>query len=174
MAKKVIIVSNKREHDKDYSGFVDSCDVVVRVNKLDNIDDGKTGTKTDIAVVWPNVSYWKYTPQQQHIAIVRNVERLYLIGPQPAAIDFCKRYNIRKYFPYPPELMPFVGIAPHFWTACAKAVKLADTLFPEDELYFLGDIDCVTRSGFGEWDVTSDENTYLTDLVTKGRMKVLS
>ena len=39
MAKKIVIVSNKRDHDKDYSGFVDSCDVVVRVNKLDNIDE---------------------------------------------------------------------------------------------------------------------------------------
>lgn len=46
--KRICIVSNKRNLKRNYSAFVDSCDKIMRVNKMDNLNSGLAGTRTDI------------------------------------------------------------------------------------------------------------------------------
>jgi len=48
---RVCIVSNKCDFKRDFSKFVDSCDVVFRVSKMESHSTRMTGTKCDYAVI---------------------------------------------------------------------------------------------------------------------------
>lgn len=172
MPKKICIVSNKRDHKNNLSKFIDSCDIVIRVNKMDNITTGKVGKKLDLACVWVNKSYIKFDKKERNVELLKTVPLLYVIG---TSIDreWLRREDGIDSLEYPPELCKSTCISPHAFSGFAKAVALADYLYKDDNLYLVGDIDCQLRTGFREWDLWSDEDAYMKQLIDSGRAELV-
>lgn len=66
---KIAVVQNQRILKRDYSAFIDSCDLVVRMGTMDNLDSGRTGKRCDIhfSICW-NHSYIPLDhPDDRHV-----------------------------------------------------------------------------------------------------------
>lgn len=140
---KVCIVSNRLEFKYNYSKFIDSCDQVIRVSKMCNLDTGLTGTRTDIAVVNVNGIYLMYSKKRRHIKQLLNTPKIFLFSWGKRHISrFIKEINLKKFYPYPNNY--FVNLRQ--LTTFAYAVVLAKLAFPEAKLYCLADTDLNKRT----------------------------
>lgn len=165
---KVAVVSNKRDIKNDYSKFIDSCDVVIRVSKMDNIDSGKTGSKTDIVVLVVNDCYMTFTPEQRHLELLKQVPKVYLVGGHQEMNIQSKVYARKHKLNW--EMFPYQKENPHF-TTFASAVYLAVKNFPDAEIYFLGDVSVALRTDNAHWHRPSQEEQMFRVLIEQGKLK---
>ena len=166
--RRVCIVSNRHAFLRDYSSFVDGCDVVIRISKMENLDDGLTGQKTDMAVVACWGGYLAYSRAQRHVEALKNVPMVFF---DPETIEltrrFCEQEGITRWA-FIPEAEQTSSW--HFSTF-GKAVLLADRLFPDAELFSLADLDVSVRTSNSPKHTYSGEQAYVDSLVKSGRLK---
>lgn len=73
---RIAIVSNCPWWDRDVSAEVESHDLVVRINDLSSLDTGRTGKRTDLAVVLPGDNYLANLAETQHGDALRDAMRV--------------------------------------------------------------------------------------------------
>ena len=169
---KVCIVTNRPDFQKDYSDFVDNCDVVVRINKLGNIDTGKTGKRIDLAVICASSYYFLFNKEQRHIQQLKTAKHIIF------AID--KRANniIKKevgggvlYSSLQKDDWPKT-ITGKWWysTFTITLLWLINEAFADQQkIYMLGDVDTKTRTD-SKGHVASGEDKILADLIAQGKL----
>lgn len=168
--RRICIISNKRDLKRNYSTFVDSCDKIIRVSKMDNLDSGLTGTRTDIAVVSCFPGYAAFSPAARHMDALRKVPEIYFNNEELGySNEFACREKLANW-----KFMPGAvhRSTPNF-TTLSKALCLADYLFPNDHLYYLGDIRMELRAPGSPKHHAGPENAYLQALMDSGRMTAI-
>ncbi len=164
--KRVCIVSNKCDLKRNYSGFVDSCDVVMRISKMDNLDTRLTGRRTDVALVSCFYGYLEFSHEARHVDELKSVPEVYFVNDyQQEAKEFAAKEGLTGwcFMPDPVNL-----VTPCF-TTLSKGVALADHLFPDAQLYFLGDCQAELRAPPGAHPYRL-ENLFMRDLIARGRL----
>lgn len=170
--KTVCVVSNKHDYTSSYSTFVDSCDIVIRVNKMESQGTCLTGTKTDIVMVAVNDIYYSYTAEARKVDLLKKVPAIVLGRFSNGLIDKFKEEvgsdNVCKY-------PPFIWSKAVRMSSFGQAVVLALSVFPDAKVYFLGDVDCQKRTSFSKdvdylKQVINYDDGVLSGLVARGRL----
>lgn len=146
--KRVIVVSNKTDFKRNYSEFVDSCDLVIRVNKMDGLYTGASGKRIDICVTGTWMRTLLHTPEERKDNLLACINRTYFSADPVDPISWREhRRQINAQYiqlaEYPVEFYNKVSN----WTSFGRAVWLAKHLFPAAEVYTLCDMNVVCRSG---------------------------
>lgn len=165
--RRVCVVSNRPYFLRDYSAFVDGCDIVIRISKMENLDSGLSGSKTDVAVVACWAGYLAYSRAARHVDALKNVPTIFF-DPESVELTrlFCEQEGI-DHWAFIPEAENKESW--HFSTF-GKAVLLADRLFPEAKLYCLADLDVALRTSNSIKHTYSKEQPYVEALLQKGRL----
>lgn len=172
--RSVCVVSNKHDYDVSYSTFVDSCDVVIRVNKMESQGTCLTGSKTDIAVIAVNDIYYSYTDEERKVDVLKKTP-LVVLGRSNDALTakFKEELATEAVCDYP----AFMWKKAFHMTTFAQAVVLALSVFPDAKVYFLCDLDCYKRSLFDRdvnflRHVVEYDDAVLSGLVARGRLLI--
>lgn len=163
----ICIVSNKRDFEQDYSAFVDSCDVVIRISKMDNIDSGCTGSKTDMVLVSVWDGYLNHSREDRHMDLLKKVETIYFNNEEiKASEEFAEEEGLTNCSFMPQQVHDDTWC----FTTTGKAIYLARHLFPDAQLYYLGDIDSMVRTGNSPKHKKSyeKEDGFIRGLVSEG------
>lgn len=165
--RRVCIVSNRPCFTRNYSAFIDSCDVVIRVSKMCNIDTGLSGFRTDIAVVACWQGYLAFSRKARHMDALLQVPFLFF-DPESMGLTqkFCEDEQISRWSFLPPA----VEKKSYHFSTFGKAVVLADWLFPDSELYCLADLDVSMRTGNSPKHTQSQESSFIDTLLESGRL----
>lgn len=165
--KRICIVSNKRNLTRDYSAFVDSCDKVMRVSKMDNLNSGLAGKRTDMVLVSCFPGYLAFSPKERHMEVLRGVPEIYFNNEELGwANELACSEGLENWKFLPGEVHRSTGN----FTTLSKALCLADYLFPEAQLYYLGDTDMNLRAGGNPKHHAPTENAYMQSLIDSGRV----
>ena len=158
---KIVIVSNKPDLEEDYSDFVDSCDIVVRINKLDSITYGKTGTKTDIIFLAVWYEFYENQVAFKHINYMKN-SIIYMTAEEKLKhyIDLFKN----KINPIQP-----VFIYDYITSSTINhALYIIHKLYSGEKIYYIGDKSTYTRVGNGHKNTWFDSDYYFNRLEKEG------
>jgi hypothetical protein len=147
---KIVIVSNKKDLKRNYSDFIDSCDLVFRSGKLDNIESGLTGTRTDLALLPVHSRYLAFDEKQRHIEYIRNnVPHLMFFNEdrwEDNILPFLKREGLenKKISFFPNQMVR--KHAGQFFTTTIVLLTYTIELYPGHDIFFLGDLSTLTRT----------------------------
>lgn len=175
--KSIAVVQNQRILKRNYTDFIDSCDLVVRNGTMDNLDTGRAGTRTDIhfAVDW-GMSYipWMH-PDDRHLKEANEASIVFQYARDdeerqvyPYGFGYVDRY--RGPFYDEEKLDRF--------TTKARAVYHMHYTFPDATIYNLGThriiehLDRTKRTGRPSYTVhdKSHEERMMDEMVEKGSM----
>lgn len=140
---KIVIVSNKPDLEEDYSEFVDSCDVVVRINKLDSITYEKTGKKTDITFISAWLNLYIHPDAFKHIDYIRN-SIIYITEEQKYNTNFIELIK-NKISPN----KDFIIYQYYKETTLNHAIDIISKRYPNEKIYYIGDKSTFIRTGHG-------------------------
>lgn len=73
----ICIVGNKRP-EQDVSAQVDAADTVVRISKMDWLDTGLIGRRTDALYLEPNYVWWQYPAQVRRLEMLRDIPTIHI------------------------------------------------------------------------------------------------
>lgn len=164
---KICIVSNRSGYANDYSAFVDSCDTVIRISKMDNLDSGLTGSKTDIAVVSVWNGYLRHSREARHMDHLKTVSKIYFNNEEK---DLTRKFAKSEALVNWEFLPQCVHDSTTNYTTLSKALCLADYLFPNDTLYYLGDTQAEVRAPGNSKHPYEKENLYIQKLIKRNRL----
>lgn len=165
--KRICVVSNKRDLTRNYSAFVDSCDKVIRVSKMDNLDSGLAGVKTDIVLISCFAAYLAFSPEERHVELLRRVPEIYFNNEELGySNEFACQEGLENWKFMPGAVHRSTGN----FTTLSKALCLADYLFPQAQLYYLGDTDMALRAAGSSKHHAPRENAYMQSLIDSGRV----
>ena len=160
--KKVVVISNKHDYKRNYAEFIDSCDVVVRVNKMNALSTGVVGRRCDMCVSASWHRTLMHSPEERKDALLRQIPRVYYLtdplddyGWREHKRLVGSRYSLAAEYPF---YMLHKTIT---WTSFARAAWLVRHMFPSAQLYVLCDYDVVLRSGNAIADKISAETEWL-------------
>lgn len=160
----ICIVSNRHTFKRNYSKFVDSCDMVVRVNRMENWNSGNTGERTDCAVITPNQVYFTFSPEARHHYELKDIPLIYFVYPHRlGAIRLIKEADLDNY-DFTPD---GIGLSTAHFSTYSIAVTMMHWLYPRAHIYCLADPEVKTRTG-PSMHVGSGEDEYMQRLKDKG------
>lgn len=163
----VCICSNKCDMKRDYSEFIDSCDVVVRINKFNNLQTGLVGTKIDLVVISAYPEYFTYSSKRRNTDKLFEAKELYC---------FYKDVNyMLKWLEIEPRLRGRIQGFPKDlradkFTTVSLGIKLALQKFPDAQIYFFGDPDYKVRTNGDYYHQNSKENAFMDELIDSGKV----
>lgn len=159
---KICVVTNKRDLKENYSNFVDSCDKVVRINKMDNLSSGLTGTKTDIVFTVTCSDYFRYTRKFRNVDVLRKAEVFFTPQNDYIIKQYVERECIKNYHIL--ENNPEIDK----WTTSSRAVYHITNTYPNEIIYFLGDIERKKRTTSIWHNNPHKENIFFDVLIKQG------
>lgn len=172
VAKNVAIVTNKDRFNRNYSKFIDSCDVVIRLNKLENVDTGTAGSITDIAIVRNSGAYFKYSEANRHLHKLRDIPLVWLCHSDKGELN---EELLRKTALNGGVLMYTAVTEKNAkYTTYAAAVQYALQSWSRCHIYGVGTFAIETRTTDG-WcfHKESKENLMLEDLIKAGKFTIV-
>lgn len=169
-ARKVCVISNRPYFTRDYSDFIDSCDVVIRVNKMCNLYTQLTGSKTDVAIVDCWKVYMQYSREQRNTDVLHKIPHV-LFFASNAGTGRLEQYLQEEKFTNWSFFPPALEQRTPYFTAVTKAITFAEWLYPEATIYFLGDpyVRIRTRTTRG-YHTQSGDDDYQKELIDSGKM----
>lgn len=154
--KKIAIISNRIWFTRDYSQFIDSCDKVIRVSKMENLKMGLTGKRTDFAVVNPNQPYSCFSYEGKNVDELKKCSHVWFVDAnRDWLFQFVHHYQFEHWGMIPEEVTE--KCAQNF-TTLGRAIELAHWLYPEAHLYIVGDSKSEIRTDHHGWHSTGNEN----------------
>lgn len=163
--RRICIVSNRPWFARNYSDFVDSCDLVIRISKMENLGSGLSGSRTDMAVVACWRGYMTFSAKARKMDVLRELPFIYF-DPEdvPLTQDFCKSQDLKNwaFIPSDPDTRSY-----HFSTF-GKAVVLANWLYPQAHIFCLGDKSVAIRTNNSIKHVPSSESSFMSELQKEG------
>ena len=169
---EICIVGNKKP-SQDFTQEIDSADRVVRVSKMDYLDTGLIGSRTDELYLEPNMVWHSYSPEVRKLPLLSQIPLIHIreswwnqVGEHLLKQKWINKDRV-KIIPKSRELvMPGC-------TTLAIAVYDISLRFPEAKLLLTGaDIGEERRKIF--WiHVSGGEVEFLNRLISEGKLKVL-
>lgn len=169
----ICVVSNKTNLKRDYSEFIDSCDLVIRSGKCCNINSGKAGSRIDIVFLPLFREYLQHTIERRHLKEIRERAKFILYEPfqQQAIENYCKQHGLDNITKIP---FPYVATVKNKVTSICKVVSFALFHFSNSTVYFLGDSIANVRTGRCYWhDLKQDTNFFNEQIKTKRLISIL-
>lgn len=146
---RIAIVSNCPYWPEDMSSEVDSADLVVRVNDLTSLDTGRTGKRTDVAVVLPGTNYIANPAANQHGDALRAAQRVIFARQIATDKESCARmqqvahrHALTRWAPAEESFGPRCNGRTTFF----EATLLCTRYFPHAEITLYGDRAAATRA----------------------------
>lgn len=163
----VCVCSNKCDMKRDYSEFIDSCDVVVRISKFNNLQTRLVGTKIDLVVIAACPEYFRHSRNRRNTDKLFEAKELYCISDN-------MNYML-KWFELEPRLKGRIQYFPEElredkFTTTTLGIKLALQKFPDAQIYFFGDLDYKVRTDDAYPHQNSKENQLMEELVASGKV----
>ncbi len=165
----IAIISNIRNLEHNYSPFIDSCDKILRINKMENVESGLSGNRTDILLVSVWYGYLWYSRKARKMDILKTVPEIYFNNEQiKAGTAFAEKEELQNWKFMPKE----VHDSTWRFTTLGKGIRLMDFLYPDATLYYLGDMDSKVRTPRDQKhaSVRNRENGYMESLIQEGRL----
>ena len=137
---KICLVANYEDTSIDHSAFIDSCDIVMRVNRMTNYNSGHCGSKT--THVWIHNILWYFRTVEPSILdyLKENKPKL-IIGlnqkaeaPLSRFFDLEVEYETDKFLPNESKV-----------TSVVLAYMYLRRNFPDEKVYFFGDVSRVIK-----------------------------
>lgn len=142
---QIILITNKRDHTSDHSLLVDSFDLVARVNGLESLDTGSTGSRTDLAIVMPGFLYLRRPQEELHFPALRDAQRVIfsrVAYPSLGPSEIARRAGLSRWSVTGPALSAEASGL----TTVHEALLLLIRAFPLARIYALGDRSTLTRA----------------------------
>lgn len=164
----ICVVANKRILKRNYSAFIDQCDLIARINRMENLPSGLAGTRTDIALVSLHAAYWRFSPENRQTDALRKAGQALFFPDLPgAAKALAQQQQLNNWSYLPAEFHKRTQGA----TTCATITFWMHEKFPEAQIFFLGDLDAWTRTpSQGGFHACSAENHFLGKLVQEKKL----
>lgn len=169
--KKIAVVANKCDLTRNYSKFIDSCDEVFRVNRANNLDTGLVGNRVDYWLVAAYFHYENFSPEAQHRNRLHDAKKVFFIPEIGGTGEKCaKEYGLTNW--------EWIPRKPHMetinQTTVIKTLAIAIELFPDAQIYFLGDFDSKVRAPSSTKHNPQKENILLDTWIKKGHVVMIS
>lgn len=161
---KICLISNKIHLDDNYSKFVNSCDKVVRVNKMENFNSGLTGGRVDVCYLNPCKKYFRWGDEYTNRHLLKYAEMIFVGGTRWNINQFCSRYGIKQWRWLEAEKVDIK------WTTFSIALKDLSIHYPKSTIYFLGDEKRVDRCPLGWHNNADEEDEFFNKLVQQNRL----
>lgn len=167
----VCICSNKCDMKRDYSEFIDSCDVVVRINKFNNLQTGLVGTKIDLVIIGAYSEYFTYSSKRRNTDKLFEAKELYCLYND---VNYMLKWleiepRLRGRIQGLPKEFPKESLEGKF-TTTSLGIKLALQKFPDAQIYFFGDLDYKVRTNGDRYHQNSKENEFMSELIDSGKV----
>lgn len=159
---KICVIANKRDLKENYSKFIDSCDKVVRINKMDNLSSGLTGTKTDIVFTVTGRDYFRYTRKFRNVDTLRKAKVIFCPQDEYIVRQYVSRECIKDW-----EILKGDSETER-WMTTSKAVHYLINAYPNKNIYFLGDIERRKRTTSVWHNKPHKEDIFFDRLINKG------
>lgn len=167
--RKVCVISNRPYFTRDYSDFIDSCDVVIRVNRMSNLCTQLTGSKTDIAIVDCWKVYMQYAREQRNTDILHKIPHVLFFASNTGA-GIIEQYLQEEKFTNWSFFPPALEERTLYFTTVTRAIAFAEWLYPEAKIYFLGDPSVRIRTKSNGYHTQSGDDNYQKELIDSGKM----
>lgn len=167
----IAVISNKMDLVRNYSEFVDSCDLVFRSGKMCNIDSGKSGTRIDLVLLPLFSKYYCFSRKRRHIKEIQ--ERAKYIGLFNRDWQFREAnnyFNSEKLSDIPVIIFPKGGYYDNSCTTINKLLYFAVSEFPLATVYFLGDISCGVRIDWVNWHNIKEDDEFIREAINIKRI----
>lgn len=140
---KICLISNYEDTSIDHSEFIDSCDVVMRVNRMTNYDSGHVGSKT--------THLWVHAGSTLHLMIDDSYK--VMLEDIPNVImstdTWDMKYQIPRFKKEIKEDFVFdktaIGKVGQVYTSVVLAYKYLQRNFPNETIHFIGDVSRTIR-----------------------------
>ena len=167
---KVAVVSNKHRYKKNYSKFIDSCDIVVRVNRMENANTGSSGNRTDVLCLSNSQAYFVYDKMTGCAAPVPDVPLVWTTLSEDEKVkpllDIGMNGGVQVFIPG--------SNVDRCWTTYAAAIKSCMQSWSRCHVYAVGTFDVKTRTGDGWiYHKHSDESIALNKYLNEGRLTIV-
>lgn len=160
--KKIVLVQNQRCVRRNYSEFIESCDFVIRSGKLDNIDTGKTGKRTDIMFASTPPLWHNFSEQEKHLPEVNAAALIFMFTNSGGSIPD----SIHNWYPVD------FSYTVYGYTLSATILKFVRRAFPDAHVYNFGAHGPLERTDVLSVGVTghqnSDEHLFYEQLIKEG------
>lgn len=170
--KNIAFVQNQRILRRDYSTFIDGCDLVVRTGKLDNIETGRVGKRTDFSFQIPITQYtWAGQHEEdKHLDHVNKAAMAFIMPlSEPAKKIFPYGINYSRTFERNKEVK-----RKGQWTTTAVALQHTLYTFPDAVVYNMGTFNIYQHCDHGTavtpWHAGTDEGEFLCQKEQEGRI----
>lgn len=164
---RLCLIANKTDLKRDYSAFIDSCDIVMRINKMDNLSSGLAGSKTDIALISCCGDYLNYPRKARNADLLPSIPMLYFNDEEPRRTPgFAFSENLEHWKLIPPDVS---RCTPAF-TTLSKGLLLADYLYPGSRIHFLGDCNMEKRIAGSRKHHAGPEDAFMQTMIATGRV----
>jgi hypothetical protein len=132
----IALVGNKQVNLRNNSKLIDSCDLVVRVNKMCNLDTGLTGKRTDWLFNVINPHYWTCSFERRHGFLIPQIPKVWVNGYWYKMASIRAKQEMQAWnFEFIPG---YVFVDTGRWTTAAHCLKFVHMTFPEAHIYFAG------------------------------------
>lgn len=74
----IICIAGNKRPDHDITAQVDAADVVIRVSKMDWLDTGLIGQRTDVLYLEPNYVWQSYSAELRRLDTLRSIPTIYI------------------------------------------------------------------------------------------------
>lgn len=172
--KSVAVVSNKPVFNKNYSEFIDSCDAVVRISKMDNLTSGTAGSFTDVVLVANSVAYSMHGCVRWNLDALRKTPLVWLLYDQEDKKDLNAEWMQRVHANGGVFLFTDIANSSQYETTWAMGIKQAFQNWSRCHVYAVGTLDVKLRTGSGWcWHKFSKENDWMGKLITAGKLTII-
>ncbi len=164
---RLCLIANKTDLKRDYSDFIDSCDIVMRINKMDNLASGLAGSKTDIALISCCTEYLNHTRKKRNADLLTSIPILYFNDEEPErtpGFAFSEKLEHGNLIP------PDISLCTPAFTTLSKGLLLADYLYPGAIIHFLGDSNMAKRTPGSRKHHPGPENAFMQTMIATGRV----
>lgn len=163
--RRICVVSNRPWFARNYSDFVDSCDLVIRISKMENLGSGLSGARTDMAVVSCWNEYMTFSAEARKVDVLRQLPSVYFEPYDiPLTLRFCRTEHLRNWAFIPTE----PNTRSHHFSTFGKAVVLANWLYPHAHIFCLGDASVALRTHNCFKHIHSAEMSVMADFHREG------
>jgi hypothetical protein len=132
----IALIGNKETGLRNNSRLIDSCDLVVRVNKMCNLDTGLTGKRTDWLITTLYRDLWTHSRERRHADLIPKLDRVFVDMTRFNELRPEERAEVLSWKPLgiPTEMRKKCFC----WTTSALGLYMLYSLFPHAHIYFAG------------------------------------
>lgn len=132
----IALIGNKTINLRNNGRLIDSCDLVVRVNKMCNLDTHLTGRRTDWLVTTITYNLWCHTREERHADLIPTIGKVFIDAREYPFLDIKHKAEVDT---WNAVALPF-STYDRFpkWTTAAIALRLLHETYPEAHIYFAG------------------------------------